>query len=137
MSPKPTSLMERTIDHLRGEANGFSLRYGLSPVYLAGSAAQGDQDPRDLDVSIVVSDDLFWHLYGFPTGREKAMGEWCESWLQPPTRTWLRWAKDCAKGSERLTFGYFVDFKVWPAWYAKAHFVGMPKIRLDTIGREP
>lgn len=112
-------------------SHALSARYYGLPVYLVGSALR-DPDPRDIDIVIPVLDDLFLAMYGDLTD---TLAGW-QSGIRVPhadlPKTWLRWAKDCAKQGRQMT--YFcrrqVDFKTQPQSYFDT-FADKPRLRLD------
>lgn len=115
------------VTRLRIKAPGTSALFFNAPLYLVGGALD-DTNPRDLDVVIVLPDKLFVACYGDTEAWDedttaKAVKQWEHDHDSgQPERLWLRWARDCAKVSERLTrFCHRrVDFKVQPESYASA-----------------
>ena len=99
----------------------LSARYYGAPVYLVGSAVTSD-DPRDLDLVVILPDDLFVAAYG-PS-------------LDPadPPAIWRRWARDVARQGATLTaeFHTAVDFKTQPETFARA-LDAMPRHELARV----
>lgn len=96
---------------LRVRARGLSARFYGCPVYLVGSAVTRD-DPRDIDIVVVLPVDLFVAAYGDP-GDD--ITHFLRAWGEPkPGRIWQRWARECAKQGASMTreFHRSVDFKV-------------------------
>lgn len=96
---------------LLNRARWLSARYFGGAVYLVGSAVTSD-DPRDIDIVVVIPTDLFLASYGeegdtfdtFRYGGDRPT----------PPKIWQRWARDCAKQGAAITreLGRAVDFKV-------------------------
>lgn len=92
-------------------ARGLSPRYYGAPVYLIGSSVTSD-DPRDIDVLVVLPGDLFVASYGDPGDTldtfRRALGE------RAVPNIYRRWARDCATQGARLALDLkrAVDFKV-------------------------
>lgn len=96
---------------LRVRARGLSARFYGCPVYLVGSAVTRE-DPRDIDIVVVLPVDLFVAAYGDPGDDISAFHRaWAE---QVPAAIWRRWAGECAKQGAAMTreFHRSVDFKV-------------------------
>lgn len=97
---------------LRTRARWLSARYYGAPVYLVGSAVTSD-DPRDIDVVVVLPVDLFVQCYGEPgdTFRQHFVSG---AHVDDPPALWRRWARDCAKQGAAMTAELHraVDFKV-------------------------
>jgi len=96
---------------LVARARGLSARFYGCPVYLVGSAVTRD-DPRDIDVVVVLPTDLFVAAYGDP-GDD--ITHFLRAWGEPkPARIWQRWARECAKQGAAMTreFHRAVDFKI-------------------------
>lgn len=94
-------------------ARQLSPRYYGGPVYLVGSAVTAD-DPRDLDLVVVVPKALFFASYGADTADEGVgMFHVATHYAELPA-PWRRWARDCARQSADLTIALrrAVDFKV-------------------------
>ena len=100
-------LYQRLLVHARA----LSARYYGGAVYLVGSAVTSD-DPRDIDVVVVIPTDLFLASYGNPgddiTAFMRAEGERCLPMI------WRRWARDVSTQGARMTrdLRRAVDFKV-------------------------
>jgi predicted nucleotidyltransferase len=107
-------------------ANAISAFYGF-PVYLVGSQLTKD-NPRDVDVCVVLPDDVFEVRYGNVDKwiDEGASGLYSE----------LRWGwaddvvKKCMHGREATKLE--IDLKVIPEKYDKEHYKDLSKYRLDT-----
>lgn len=111
-------------------AHHISALYFGSPVYLVGGA-QTQDDPRDLDIVVVLTDPVFVACYGdrpaawLPERTEAAVKAWIDehvgSRIGAPSRLWERWAVDCAKHSLQLTMALHrrVDLKTQPESYAE------------------
>ena len=95
------------------EARKFSARYYGGPVYLVGSAVTSD-DPRDLDLVVVVPKALFYASYGAASADEGVELFRVAAACAEVPRPWQRWARDCARQSAELTMTLrrAVDFKV-------------------------
>ena len=101
----------------------LSARYYGAPVYLVGSAVTSD-DPRDLDLVVILPDDLFVAAYG-DRGTKQALNQWRYGpSLDPadPPAIWRRWARDVARQGATLTaeFHTAVDFKTQCETFAAA-----------------
>ena len=102
----------------------LSARYYGAPVYLVGSAVTSD-DPRDLDLVVILPDDLFVCCYG-DRGETHALNQWRYGPSLPdraePPAIWRRWARDVARQGANLTaeFHTAVDFKVQCETFAAA-----------------
>ncbi|MBL8684436.1 MAG: hypothetical protein JNK05_35005 [Myxococcales bacterium] len=108
----------------------LSALYFGCPVYLVGGAMTQD-DPRDIDLALVLPDDLFVACYSDrrdawdATKTAAAVDDWIAVHMgvkcSEPPRLWYRWAVDCAKHSRQLTLALHrrVDFKVQPETLAK------------------
>lgn len=96
---------------LLARARGLSPRYYGAPVYLIGSAVTSD-DPRDIDVLVVLPGDLFVACYGDPGDTLDTFRRSLGEMVVPPI--YRRWARDCATQGARLTLDLkrAVDFKV-------------------------
>lgn len=119
----------RLYDRLRRAANSLSARYYGAPVYLVGSALT-DEDPRDLDVVVVVEEELFLAMYAGPG---ETYQTWIDGWSQAePPAVWRRWARDGAKQGAMLTriLAHSVDFKVQALTETRNH-TGKKAHRLD------
>lgn len=111
--PEPEKLTITEL--LRWHVNPLSMRYHGSPVYLVGSALH-DEDPRDVDVVVVLPDELFWRTYLHPDHHiDWMIKHWKHQGIErTPSRGWMRWARDCTKQARWLTCaigGPIVDFK--------------------------
>lgn len=105
----------------------LSALYFGCPLYLVGGALRSD-DPRDIDLVLVMPDELFVACYAdggahSPALAAKHVEAWRELHCGAPykvTRLWERWAVDCAKHNRVLTLiGHRrVDFKTQPESYA-------------------
>lgn len=106
---------KRLVNRLRCVVNPTSMRYHGAPVYLVGGALR-DEDPRDVDIVVVVPDQLFYYAYLAPDHSIDWMHKhWrYEGNTAFPERAWCRWARDCTKQARWLTIaaGCIVDFKV-------------------------
>ena len=106
-------------------APSLSGLYFGCPIYLVGGALH-DEDPRDVDVVAVVPDQLFLASYSEldAWANEQQIARSIDAWSleydnrlnTPKSKTWERWALDCAKHNARLTIALHkrVDFKVQP-----------------------
>ena len=115
---------------LRAEANGLRGLYGV-PVYLVGSALlDSNEQPRDWDVRLTLSDAEFARRYGNPERWETEGGD--GQW----TKVRWRWSDDCVKQSQRASAnsGVLVDVQIYPERYVR-RFSGKPRLRLDTRKR--
>ncbi len=98
---------------LRVRARGLSARFYGCAVYLVGSAVTRD-DPRDIDIVVVLPEALFVAAFGVPgddmSAFHRAWGE------DSPALIWRRWARECAKQGAAMTMEFHrnVDFKVLP-----------------------
>jgi len=124
--------IREALERLQQCVLSVSTRYFCAPMYLVGSAVDGERVPRDLDVVIVLEDYTFEVAYGAGT---ETVSDWRSSHgVVEPRAIWLRWARDCAKQGLELTrlCRMLVDFKVQP----RSFFEGstLPKRRLDTWG---
>jgi hypothetical protein len=112
---------------LHGWACQTAVRFG-APVYLVGSTLTEDA-PRDVDISIVLSDEDFAGRYGDVQQWDSEMYgiEWGEARQ--------RWAEDQVKLTRHLVTGYRmnVDLKIEPIFRAAAIYQGKPRVRLDTV----
>lgn len=92
-------------------ARGLSPRYYGAPVYLIGSAVTRD-DPRDIDLLVVLPGDLFVASYGDPGDTLDAFRRSLGEKVVP--NIYRRWARDCATQGARLALDLkrAVDFKV-------------------------
>lgn len=150
-APAPPPLVELPSSHyvtrLRRDANAISALYFGAPVYLVGGALT-DPDPRDLDVVVIVSDELFVRAYGNDSDSAPQHGMTLADWLTgricgsngsghsvEPDAMWRRWARDMAKWNDRLTRSCHrrVDFKVQAASYASMTYGDQPRARLDSL----
>jgi len=116
---------------LRAHAPSLSALYFGSPVYLVGGALSGG-DPRDVDLVVVVSDQLFLASYSDldAWANEAKIAASVDAWIDEyenrlnveKSATWKRWAVDCAKHNARLTVAIHrrADFKVQPQRLASA-----------------
>lgn len=113
------------IRKFEGQANQLVGRYG-APVYLVGSMVRGVEEPRDIDLVVILSDSEMARLYGhdFPK-RTEAHGELA-------TWEWRR-MRDNIKQSRSLRNwgGLPIDFKVQSELEALAYST-KPRYRLDT-----
>jgi hypothetical protein len=109
-------------------ASALSCRYYGAPVYLVGSALR-DPDPRDIDIVVPLSDDLFVHCYGDEGDDATTWKEFNEA--HPPPM-WRRWARDVSKTSAQMTMYCHraVDFRTEPMNYFE-EYEKEPKLRLD------
>ncbi|MDO9016693.1 MAG: hypothetical protein Q8S73_37835 [Deltaproteobacteria bacterium] len=96
---------------LRIRARWLSARYYGGAVFLVGSAVTSD-DPRDVDLVVVIPEALFLASYGdegetFETFR-------CGPHHPTPPAIWRRWARDVARQGAELTseLRRAIDFKV-------------------------
>lgn len=140
---------------LNGWANQMVVRFGEGTrVYLVGSTLTSTS-PRDLDVSIVVPDHLFWRRYrdGADLDRLAAMLEKkatdptvaVEDWNQ-----WGTWTPDMVRyGRESASLarkffdawahlgqvggGWMMDLKIMPQSEADARHRTQPRLRIDTL----
>ena len=100
----------------------LSARYYGAPVYLVGSAVTSD-DPRDLDLVVILPDDLFVCCYG---DRGDTIQTWRYGVGHPdhpgPVAIWRRWARDVARQGANLSVEMHraVDFKTQPETFAAA-----------------
>lgn len=112
---------------LHGWACQMAVRFGV-PVYLVGSSLT-DDNPRDVDLSIVLPDDEFTARYG-------DVQRWdYETWGIAWGEECQRWAEDQVKLTRHLVKGYRmnVDLKIEPLFRAQAIYQGKPRVRLDTV----
>lgn len=121
----------------RRNANSLAVRYGAHVVLVGGALT--DEDPRDYDVRIVLSDADFMVLYGGTLYRNRP----AEALFDYELWEWKR-GYDCLKLSRLMTHRMCVpvDFCIQAESEARVH-EGKPKIRLDTapdwvlrVGRE-
>lgn len=112
---------------LPARCRALSAVYFGCPVYLVGGALRSN-DPRDVDLVVVLPDDLFVACYAdggahSPERTAKHIEEWTDlhnGFPRSVTRLWERWAVDCAKHNRALTLVAHrrVDLKTQPATYA-------------------
>lgn len=131
---RPSTQTDRIVERLRFHVNPTSMRYHGSPVYLVGGALR-DDDPRDVDIVIVMPDELFYRAYIYPDHHlDWMVKNWKYQGLgADPPRWWKRWARDCTKQARWLTVaigGPIVDFKTQFATEAAA-YTG-PRVLLST-----
>jgi hypothetical protein len=112
---------------LHGWACQVATRFG-APVYLVGSTLT-EENPRDTDISIVLSDEEFAARYGDVQAWDREMYgiEWGAGRQ--------RWAEDQIKLTRYLVTGYRlnVDLKIEPLFRAEAIYQGKRRVRLDTV----
>lgn len=113
-------------ERLRREGNNLSAFYG-GRVYLVGSALlDANEQPRDWDVRVIISDAEFQRRYGDPQAwiGEGHSGKW--------TRIRWRWSDDCVKQSQVASAAcqVLVDVQVYPDCF-EGIFTGKPRMRLD------
>jgi hypothetical protein len=105
--------------------------YGV-PVFLVGSALRQDNDdPRDIDIRMMLSESDFARRYGDPQkwSDEGSTGRW--------TRIRWRWSDDCVKLSRdawahtRLN----CDVQVYPKRHADLLYKKKRRVRIDSRGR--
>jgi hypothetical protein len=130
-------------DHLARLASSLSALYFGAPLYLVGGALKSE-DPRDVDLVVVVPDKLFLASYGeFEawSASEKIAQSALDAWeLSYTGRSaadsplWRRWCLDCAKHNARLTLALHrrVDFKTQPESYART-LDGQPRELLAQV----
>lgn len=127
MSDTPEERVRRLRLQLHGWACQVAVRFS-APVYLVGSTLTED-DPRDTDISIVLSDDDFAARYG-------DVQEWdSEMYGTEWGAARQRCAEDQVKLTRHLVKGYRmnVDLKIEPLFRAEAIYQGKPRVRLDTV----
>jgi hypothetical protein len=110
--------------------NGLRGLYG-APVFLCGSALdRNNDDPRDIDVRIMLSDAEFRRRYGDPIKwmTEGGTGRWT-------TVRW-RWSDDCTKQSRKAwrETKLNIDIQVYPQFHADTLYAKKRRVRLDTRG---
>lgn len=107
----------RITSALRAWADCLAARFS-APVLLVGSAVTCD-DPRDVDIRVILPDDQFEFRYGTSV----------EEWLH--SRPGPLWVRDVAKlnedGVHRLRVN--LDLQIVPASEASEH-IGRPRILL-------
>lgn len=153
--PEFTERARYIAGRLSGWANQMVVRFGMGTrVYLVGSTLQSDT-PRDLDVSIVVPDILFWQRYrdNADVDRLASMSEkkrsdpsvMVEDWNVHSTWTpdMLRWGRETASLARGLFLawahlgqaggGWMQDFKVMPESDVTRYHKDRPRLRIDTI----
>lgn len=112
-----------------GWANQIASRFDAK-VYLVGSVLYSD-DPRDVDIRVVIPDDLFEARYG-------SVLEWIdETWRTPWGECRQKWSRDIRKIGNDLARIYHlnIDFQIDPESVAKCHG-DRPRVRLDDINFE-
>lgn len=115
---------------LRGWARQIAARFG-HPVWLVGSATS-EENPRDVDVRVVLPDDEFEARYG-------PVDTW-HLWLWnsvggTPTDMAANWGRDVAKLSRSacLYVRLNIDFQVIPLSEQTKNHADKPRVRLDDL----
>jgi hypothetical protein len=127
MTDTPEERVRRLQLQLHGWACQVATRFG-APVYLVGSTLT-EQNPRDVDISIVLSDDDFAARYGDVQEWDSEM--YGIAWGEGRQRC----AEDQVKLTRHLVTSYRmnVDLKIEPLFRAEAIYQGKPRVRLDTV----
>lgn len=127
MTETPDERVRRLKLQLHGWACQMAVRFGV-PVYLVGSALV-DDNPRDIDLSIVLPDEDFTARYGDVQRWDSEM--WGIAWGAERQR----WAEDQIKLARHLVAAYKmnIDLKIEPLFRAAAIYQGKPRVRLDTV----
>jgi hypothetical protein len=127
MHETPDERVRRLKLQLHGWACQIAIRFG-APVYLHGSVLDSDE-PRDVDVSVVLPDAQFEARYG-------SVAQWdTDRWATEMSAVTQRVASDQVKLGAWMVTAYRlnVDFKIVPASHITAKHADKPRVRLDTV----
>lgn len=110
----------------RRQANYYAAYYGTE-VWLVGSALVKD-DPRDIDIRLILSDEEMYRFYGRPippAEEQKILGETFKRW------EWRQLSDQLKRNRKMGNYGgYPIDFQIQSLAEAAA-FEKFPRIRLD------
>lgn len=109
-------------------ANSIAALYG-APVYLCGSALRSDNDdPRDWDIRIMLSEAEFARRFGDPV---KWADEGCTGRY---SRVRWRWSDECCNRSRQgfAETRLNIDLQIYPTSHARRLYRGKKRVRIDT-----